>query len=277
MFCMVAQLIAEPPANQVLRIGQRAFGYLDSQIEKAFLETIGLGPCKGLYLEDRTRDFQAFAHLDGGFMLLGIGYVANQFIEFLIRSGLTEGQFNQINIIDADYKPDKSGTVDDIRAVLAIKGYRNVEVIRDLELRNVLIDRKGAIYKINPGPLPALQRKKAANKYGLHIVNSMDNLLCNNTDTIIAEQPDIIYPGVGRIAHNLNGHGGYCEFRIPIPESFDIRKLDKYKQKGISISLRGGMQDRYISIVSEGYRPEVDGEETIRVNKLAARIVLESL
>jgi len=259
--------IREPPLEEILRVTQRGFGYLTPEVDKTYIETIGLGPCIGVYVRDVDRQLQALAHIDG---YRGYGNQTNLFLAYLINKGLTDGNFDDVLLLRSQ-QADKRGA-DEIYSTLKIRGYRDTEIVDGNWVIRVIFDKDGNMYWVDPKTIQAEKRSDVKWKlFGLEIM-VRDGLKCENTGEIVKDQFDPLYPGLARTFHTVKEYGCYG-IRIPVKEDFDPRILDEFKQEGLSLSLEECEHGKYITIARYGYPASEDRQVIIQVNDLAAKLV----
>jgi hypothetical protein len=258
--------ITEPPLQEILRVYQRGFGYLNPEVDKSYIETIGLGPCIGVYVRDADRQLQALAHIDENH--LGYGDQTNQFLAYLKNKQLTDENFDDVFILRSQ-QADKKGIVE-IYSTLRMRGHRRIELIDCCS--NVIFDKEGKMYWVDPETIQAEERTDAEWRvFGLEIL-ARDGLKCENTGEIVKNQLDLVYPGLGRTFHVVEECGCYG-IRIPIRGEFNPIILDKFKQEGLSLSLKECEYGKYIEIAKYGYPASEDWRAVIQVNNLVAKLV----
>jgi hypothetical protein len=155
---------------------------------------------------------------------------------------------------------------------LKIRGHRNIEIIDGDWSIDVIFDREGKMYWVDPKTIKAEERSDVEWKlFGLEIM-ARDGLKCENTGEIVKDEFDPIYSGLNRTFHGVDKYGFYG-VRIPIRGKFNPRILDELKQEGLSLSLRECEHGKYIEIAKYGYPASEDGQAIMQVNNLAARLV----
>lgn len=183
--------IREPPLDEIIRVGQRGFGYLNPEVKnKSYLETIGLGTCIGLYVRDDKRELQALAHIDAG---PSIGYKEQTelFLRYLRGKNLTDGNFDKILILKSQQASEEY--VEKIHSVLRNRGYRNVEIIEGDWTIDVIFDRKGNMYWVYPWSIQAERKSDIELELeGLEVL-SRNGLKCENTGEIVRDFTKDLY------------------------------------------------------------------------------------
>lgn len=259
--------IREPSLHEILRVSQRGFGYLNPEVDKLYIETIGLGECIGIYVRDIDRNLQALAHIDAN--RLGYTNQTNQFLAYLKNKQLTDENFDDVFVLRSQ-QADERG-VDEIYSTLRMRGHRKAEIVDGDWMINVIFDKEGNMYWVDPETIQAEKRSDAEWKlYGLEIMFH-EGLKCENTGEIVEHQVDLLYPGLNRTFHSVNQCNAYG-VRIPVRGEIDQRILDELEQEGLSLSLGECKGRRYILIARYGYPPSEDRQTIIQVNNLAAKL-----
>lgn len=294
------QIIKEPPLEEILRVNQRGFGYLNPEVDKANIETIGLGPCIGVYVRDIDRDLQALAHIDKS---LGYEYGVTQFLAYLKNKHLTDENFDEVLVLRSQLA-DKKG-IDEIYLTLRIRGHKPEIVDSDKEIIDVIFDKDGNMYWVDPKTIQAEKRSNLEWRLFGSEMMARNGLKCENTDEIVKDIFDPVYPGVGRTFHVVEENGAYG-VRIPVRKEFNQEILDEFKKYAlsdltffldgwkngkytmsefnqkildelkqgiISLSLEECKYGKYITIAKYGYPAFEDTEAVMQINKLSEKFI----
>jgi len=261
--------IREPLLQEILRVNQRGFGYINPEADRSYIETIGLGSCIGVYVKDVDRQLQALAHIDANH--LGYGNQTNQFLAYLKNKQLTDENFDDVFILRAQ-QADKGG-IDEIYSTLKMRGHRRIELIDGDWSIDVIFDKEGKMYWVDPKTIQAEQRTDAELKLFVLEIMCRNGLKCENTGEIIKDQFDPLYSGLSRTFHTVEEYGCAYGVRIPIRGKFNPRILDELKQEGLSLSLDECKDGRYITVARYGYPASEDRQAAIQVNNLAAKLI----
>lgn len=275
--------IREPPLEEILRVYKREFGYLNPEVDKEYIEVIGLGSNSlGVYVADDEAAFQALAHLhlyeglNRGSLHRGLyPSQVHKFLDYLLANGLiNEKQINNITII----KPDSTDNriADIVYLTLKARGYgRKTRVVEsELPEINMIFDREGGMYLVDPISI----RSEEINDVEMNlypIIKFGEEIKCKNTGRFVSH--DAITPGLLRTFHHIPKEFGSYILRIPVKKVFDEEILNALRGEGeklgINIFFKEYENVKYVEFVSHGYRLEDENERVLKIYELAARFV----
>lgn len=265
------QKMKEPPLENVIRVSQRGFGYINPGTEKQFLETIGLGPCIGVYVKDNETGLQALAHLDaGGYSGIRYGEQLNTFLAYLKNQDLTDGDFDEVLVIRSQ-QGDKEG-LEEVTSALKMRGHKFTEVFSYNQSMRIIFDKNGNMYNVIPETIQNQFKSNAdARIFGMETM-MRDGIKNENDGRVIKKEWDPICSGIARSFHKVaNGFGAYG-VRILVKEDFDLKVLDELKQEGIIFELSECKPGKLISVAKHGYMASQDFKVVREVDDLVREI-----
>ncbi len=261
-------MIKEPPLEEILRVNQRAFGYINPEVNKLYLEAIGLTLSIGVYVRDDNKQLQALAYIHKS--RLEYRDKITQFLAYLKNEQLTDGNFDEVLILRSK-QADKIG-VAEIYSALRIRGYKPKIIDGDWVI-GVIFDKDGNMYWVDPKTIQAEEKSDLNFILTCLEMRLRKGLKCENTERIITNQVDFLYPGLGRTFHVVNQQYGAYGVRVPIKGKFNEGVLNELKPQGLKLSLKECKYGKYIEIAKYGYPLFLDEEVIVKVNNLAARLM----
>ncbi len=202
----IIQTITEPPLREVLRVGQRAFGYLNPDVDKNYLETIGIGFCIGVYVKNSSRGLQGLAHLDGPDYRGQVG----QFLRYLRARNLTDDNYSQVQVLRSQQSVREG--VEDICSALKLWGLRNIEVVDGGWPVDAIFNRNGEMYWVDP---ETIKNEMTEDELRLWVLSTLvrGGLKCENTGIVV--EPRTIPPhgsssSEGEIDRKVYGRVSLC-------------------------------------------------------------------
>ncbi|MDD4877569.1 MAG: hypothetical protein PHO02_00860 [Candidatus Nanoarchaeia archaeon] len=165
--------IAEPELSGILRVGQRAFGYLEKNSGKKYLETLSLACCIGLYARSEN-GIEALSHIDcGGNTGIRADSQALIFLDYMKHKGMNP--YEIIIVRSATAVPE---SISKIYNVLESRKCRNIRGIKGGDSIDILFENGRPYFVENA------EKQKKDWQTILDMLNRQ-GLKCENTGEII--------------------------------------------------------------------------------------------
>lgn len=295
--------LVEPSLNDILFCNQGSFAYLNPNVPKDYLETVGIGPCVAFVLRDSKADLTVMAHLDAK---RGFGKSVNEVLSYLRIKHLTSGELDQAWVVSSQQADQKD--IDEVANALR-KQTPRVFVRTDGWANAIIVNRNGEVFNVTDiKPRPLFETKVESVE-----MRTRQELLCENevleekirlekaaeyeNENLPKElQDEDIFPGTGRRWHVLgtSGYGGYG-VRIESPSSNIPALVNKLAKEDdvvlkpfeqiqkpqtpspssppITIAIQQHKSGKfYYEVYRGGYKLENDVDVVKKVNAIAAEI-----
>jgi len=179
------ETISEPSLENIWRVEQRSFAYLLKDSDKKLLETLSIADCIGVYVKNSS--LSALLHADTSWSMssgLRLSDQVNLFLDYLDKITKEYHSISRKAIVVTSNQALLEN-IDEVYLTLQ-KRCDKIEVVRrDEPLVNVIFNKDGNLYEVNP---------KTIKDYDSWFYRSLQNLnndglKCMNTGEIVRKPP----------------------------------------------------------------------------------------